>query len=206
MKSLALYFGALLMILTFSCKKKNLKYVIKGTISDSSFNVPLSGAKVTIYVTTTSNTTPVQKVSLTTDASGNYSYELEREKLQSVIISVDKNNYFSDGTTTTLDNLSLDDDNVFSYNLYAKSWVRLHFVSDGTKTIKYYKQVGKNGCAECCPTGEMQLTNVIDQSVYCINNGNTQYQIYYDVQGTTDNGTLSVNTVPFDTTEILISY
>ncbi len=206
MKSLALYFGALLMVLTFSCKKKNLKYVIKGTISDSSFNVPLSGAKVTIYVTTTSNTTPVQKVSLTTDASGNYSYELEREKLQSVIISVDKNNYFSDGTTTTLDNLSLDDDNVFSYNLYAKSWVRLHFVSDGTKTIKYYKQIGKNGCAECCPTGEMQLTNVIDQSVYCINNGNTQYQIYYDVQGTTDNGTLSVNTVPFDTTEILISY
>lgn len=194
------------MVLTFSCKKKNLKYVIKGTISDSSFNVPLSGAKVTIYVTTTSNTTPVQKVSLTTDASGNYSYELEREKLQSVIISVDKNNYFSDGTTTTLDNLSLDDDNVFSYNLYAKSWVRLHFVSDGTKTIKYYKQIGKNGCAECCPTGEMQLTNVIDQSVYCINNGNTQYQIYYDVQGTTDNGTLSVNTVPFDTTEILISY
>lgn len=206
MKSLALYFGALLMVLTFSCKKKNLKYVIKGTISDSSFNVPLSGAKVTIYVTTTSNNTPVQKVSLTTDASGNYSYELEREKLQSVIISVDKNNYFSDGTTTTLDNLSLDDDNVFSYNLYAKSWVRLHFVSDGTKTIKYYKQIGKNGCAECCPTGEMQLTNVIDQSVYCINNGNTQYQIYYDVQGTTDNGTLSVNTVPFDTTEILISY
>ena len=206
MKSLVLYFGALLMVLTFSCKKKNLKYVIKGTISDSSFNVPLSGAKVTIYVTTTSNNTPVQKVSLTTDASGNYSYELEREKLQSVIISVDKNNYFSDGTTTTLDNLSLDDDNVFSYNLYAKSWVRLHFVSDGTKTIKYYKQIGKNGCAECCPTGEMQLTNVIDQSVYCINNGNTQYQIYYDVQGTTDNGTLSVNTVPFDTTEILISY
>lgn len=206
MKSLALYLGALLMVLTFSCKKKNLKYVIKGTVFDSSFNIPLSGAKVTIYVTTTSNNTPVQKVSLTTDANGNYSYELEREKIQSVIISVDKDNYFSDGTTTTLDNLSLDKDNVFNYNMYAKSWARLHFVSDGTKTIKYYKQVGKNGCAECCPTGEIQLVNVTDQSVYCINNGNTQYQIYYDVQGTTNNGTLSVNTVPFDTTEILISY
>ncbi|WP_343633528.1 carboxypeptidase-like regulatory domain-containing protein [Fluviicola sp.] len=206
MKSLVLYFGALLMVLSFSCKKKDLKYTIKGTIMDSSYNIPLSGAKVTISVTTANNSTPVQKVALTTDASGNYSYELEREKLQSVIISVEKDNYFSDGTTTTLDNLSLENDNTLNYGLYAKSWARIHFVSDGTKTIKYYKQVGKNGCTECCPSGEMQLANVTDYSVYCINNGNTQYQVFYDVQGTSNNGTLSVNTVPFDTTEILISY
>ena len=206
MKNSVLFLGALLMVLSFSCKKKNLKYTIKGTITDSSFNAPLSGAKVTISITTNSNNTPVQKVALTTDASGNYSYELDRDKLQSVIISVDKDNYFSDGTTTTLDNLSLDNDNTFNYNVYAKSWVRLHFVSDGTKTIKYYKQAGKSGCQECCASGEVQLDNVIDQSVYCINNGNTQYQIFYDVQGTSNNGTLSVNTVPFDTTDILINY
>jgi hypothetical protein len=206
MKKIILFFGVLLLIFNFSCKKKTLKYTIKGTIYDSSFNTPLSGASVSIYVTTTSNSTPVEKVTLTTDAAGNYSYELEREKLQSVTISVNKQNYFSDGTTTTLDNLSLEDENTFNYNIYAKSWARLHFVSDGTKTIKYYKQVGKNGCAECCPSGEIQLNNITDHSVYCINNGNTQYQIFYDVQGTSNNGTLSVNTTPFDTTEILISY
>jgi hypothetical protein len=206
MKNSVLFFGALLLVFNFSCKKKNLKYVLKGTVTDSSFNAPLSGAKVIIYVTTTANNTPVQKVELTTDASGNYSYELEREKLQNVIISVEKDNYFSEGSTTTLDNLSLDDDNTFNYSVYAKSWVRLHFLSDGTKTIKYYKQAGKSGCAECCASGEVQLNNVTDQSVYCINNGNTQYQIFYDVQGTSNNGTLSVNTVPFDTTDILIAY
>ena len=206
MKNSVLLLGALLMVLSFSCKKKNLKYIIKGTVTDSSFNTPLSGAKVTIYVTTISNNTPVQKVALTTDASGNYSYELDRDKLQSVVISVEKDNYFSEGTTTTLDNLSLDNDNTFNYSVYAKSWVRLHFISDGTKTIKYYKQVGKNGCAECCPTGEIQLDNVIDQSVYCINNGNSSYEIYYDVQGTSNNGTLSVITAPFDTTDLTISY
>ncbi len=206
MKNSVLFLGALLMVLSFSCKKKNLKYTIKGTITDSSFNAPLSGAKVTISVTTTSNGTPVQKATVTTDASGNYSYELERDKIQNVVISVDKDNYFSDGTTTTLDNLSLDDDNTFNYSVYAKSWVRLHFLSDGTKTIKYYKQSGKNGCEECCTMGEVQLNNVTDQSVYCINDGNTLYKIFYDVQGTSNNGTLSVNTVPFDTTDILISY
>lgn len=206
MKNTLLFLGILLLTLGLSCKKKNLKYLIKGTIHDSSFNVPLSGAKVSISVTTTSGSVPVQKTSLITDANGSYSYELDREKIQSVIISVEKDNYFSDGTTTTLDNLSLENDNTFNYNIYAKSWARLHFVSDGTKTVKYYKQAGKNGCAECCPTGEIQLNNITDYSVYCINNGNTPYQLFYDVQGTTNNGTLSVNTVPFDTTEILISY
>jgi len=206
MKRFILFFGAILLIAGFACKKKNLKYTINGNIHDSSFNTPLSGAKVSIAISTTSNPTAVEKVALTTDASGNYSYELDREKIQNVTITVSKDNYFSESTTTTLDNLSLDDDNTFNYNVYAKSWARLHFVSDGTKIIKYYKTSGKNGCAECCPTGEIQLNNITETSVYCINNGNTAYQILYDVQGTTNNGTLSVNTVPFDTTEILISY
>lgn len=206
MNRIILFFGALVLMLSFSCKKKDLKYIIKGTIYDASFNTPLAGAKVSISVTSTTSTNPTEKVSLLTDASGNYSYELDREKLQSVIVSVSKDNYFSDGTTTTLDDLSIEDDNTFNYNIYAKSWARLHFVNDGTKTIKYYKQVGKNGCTECCPSGEMQLNNITDFSVYCINNGNTTYQIFYDVQGTSNNGTLSITTVPFDTTEILISY
>jgi hypothetical protein len=206
MKRALLFFGALILIIGFSCKKKNLKYTIKGVIYDSSFNTPLSGATVTISITSTTSTVAVQKVALTTDAAGNYSYELDREKLQNVIISVSKNNYFTEGTTTTLENLTLEEDNTFNYNLYAKSWARLHFVSDGTKTIKYFRQTGKNGCEECCPAGEIQLANITDYSVYCINNGNTPYQIFYDVQGTTNNGSLSVNTVPFDTTEILISY
>lgn len=206
MKKIVLFFGAILLVASFACKKKDLKYTIKGTIHDSSFNTSLSGAKVSIAISTTSNPTAVEKVALITDASGNYSYELDREKIQSVTITVTKDNYFSESTTTTLDNLSLDNDNTFNYDLYAKSWAKLHFVSDGTKIIKYYKTAGKNGCAECCATGEIQLDNITESSFYCINNGNTTYQIFYDVQGTTNNGTLSVTTVPFDTTEILISY
>ncbi len=205
MKKFIPLLGLLACFTISACKKKDLTYQIKGTIHDSSFNSPLAGAKVVISAS--SSGTPVTTLTtLTTDASGNYSYELKRDKYQSITISVTKENYFSDGSTTTLDNLSLDKDNTFNYNMYARSWVRLHFVSDGTKVIKYYKQGGKNGCSECCPTGEIQLDNVTDQSVYCINDGNTTYKIFYDVQGTTNNGTLQVNTVPFDTTELLINY
>ncbi|MNU94581.1 hypothetical protein D3C71_845680 [compost metagenome] len=205
MKKLIPLLGILAFFAINSCKKKDLTYQIKGTIYDSSLSIPLAGAQVVITASA-SGTSGITLATLTTDANGNYSYEVKRDKYQSINIAVTKNNYFPDGTTTTLDNLSLKDDNTFNYNLYARSWVRLHFVSDGTKVIKYYKQAGKNGCTECCPTGEIQLDHVTDQSVYCINNGNTAYQIFYDVQGTTNNGTLQVITVPFDTTELLISY
>lgn len=206
MKQLALFLGILFLITGSACKKKNLKYVIKGTVYDASYNAPLAGATVIISTTSTNNTTLTQKATLTTDASGNYSYELDREKLKSVVITVSKTNYFGEETTTTLDHLSIENDNTFNYSIYAKSWVRLHFVSNGTKTVKYFRTAGKNGCEECCPGGEMLLSSAVDESVYCINNGNTTYSIFYDVQGTTDNGTLSATTVPFDTTEILISY
>lgn len=205
MKKIIPLLGILAFFATNSCKKKDLTYQIKGTIYDSSFHSPLAGAQVVISASS-SGSVASTLTTLTTDANGNYSYELKRDKYQSISIAVTKNNYFSDGSTTTLDNLSLEDDNAFNYNMYARSWVRLHFVSDGTKVIKYYKQGGKNGCTECCPTGEIQLNNVTDQSVYCINDGNTSYKIFYDVQGTTNNGTLEVITAPFDTTELLISY
>ncbi|MDR0802586.1 carboxypeptidase regulatory-like domain-containing protein [Fluviicola sp.] len=206
MNKLSFLFIILVLFSSNSCKKKNLSYQIKGIIYDSTFNMPMAGAQIIIKATSTTNQAGTTLATLTTDASGNYTYELKREKYQSITISVSKDNYFSDGTTVTLEDLSLDKDNAFNFDLYAKSWVKLHFTSDGTKIIKYFKQSGKNGCTECCPTGEIQIQYVTDESVYCINNGNTIYQIYYDVLGTTNNGTLQVNTVPFDTTELLINY
>jgi hypothetical protein len=206
MKKILFLLGILALASTNGCKKKDLTYVIRGKITDLSFNTPLTDAEVLITVTSTSSVAPIVKATLTTDANGYYEYELTRDKFQTVRISVSKANYFTDETTTTLDNLSLDKDNTFDYNLYAKSWVRVHFVSDGTKELKYYKLAGRNGCEECCPTGEMILDNVTDTSFYCINNGNTLYQVFYDVQGTNNNGTIDVISTSFQTTELLINY
>ncbi|AEA45389.1 carboxypeptidase-like regulatory domain-containing protein [Fluviicola taffensis] len=206
MKKIIFLFAILTIISGNGCKKKNLTYKINGTVIDSSLNTPLSNAEITISTTSISNPAEEVKATLTTDANGYFEYELQREKIQNVRISVNKMNYFSDGTLTTLDNLSLDNDNVFNYNVYAKSWVRLHFVSDGTKDLKYYKLTGKNNCEECCPTGEMHMVNAVDSSVICINNGNSPYKIYYEVVGGSNHGEMEVITAPFQTTEILINY
>lgn len=206
MKKIVYLFALIAISSINSCKKKDIKYTINGTVTDLSFNTPLANATITISTSSISSPSEIVKATLTTDASGYFEYELDREKIQNVRISVNKMNYFSDGTLTTLDNLSLDNDNVFNYNVYAKSWVRLHFVSDGTKDLKYYKLTGKNNCEECCPTGEMHMVNAVDSSVICINNGNSPYKIYYEVVGGSNHGEMEVITAPFQTTEILINY
>ncbi|WP_300662758.1 carboxypeptidase-like regulatory domain-containing protein [Fluviicola sp.] len=113
MKKLIPLLGILAFFAINSCKKKDLTYQIKGTVYDSSFNSPLAGAQVVITATS-SGSVGSTLATLTTDANGNYSYELKRDKYQSISISVTKANYFSDGSTTTLDNLSLKDDNAFN--------------------------------------------------------------------------------------------
>jgi hypothetical protein len=206
MRTIILLLAMTSLISLNGCKKKNLTYTINGVITDLTFNTPLANATVSISTTSISNPAEEVKATLTTDANGYFEYELNRDKIQNVRISVNKQDYFTDETLTTLDQLSLDDPNVFNYSIYAKSWVRLRFVGDGTKDVKYYKLIGKNNCDECCATGEMHMVNATDSSVYCINNGNTVYQIYYDVLGTSNHGNLEVTTVPFQTTELLINY
>lgn len=187
-----------------SCKKKELEYEISGVVTDASFNTPKANCKV--IISAKKNGDYYTLTTLTTDASGTYSYQLKRELLTNVKIVIEAENYFGDQTETTLENLSLKEVNTFNYSIYAKSWVRLRFLSDGTKKLKYYKQEGKNGCSECCPAGETLVDYATDTSIYCINNGNSNYKILYTVVGEGTTGTPSVFTTPFDTTEMIISY
>lgn len=192
------------LFLLCTCKKKDLIYDLTGVVYDNSLSEVMSGVDVTILVS--KNADLYELATVKTDSQGKFSYQLKRENYHQIKIQVGPNNYFEQSTTTTLDGLSLDKDNVFNYNLYAKSWVRLHFVSDGTKQLRYFKQAGKSGCDECCEAGEKQVYFKADTSIYCINDGNTTYQIFYDLVSGTDSGTKNVITTPFDTTEILINY
>jgi len=202
MKKVLLFILVLTSLCT--CKKKNLEYEISGTVYDKSLNKSMAGVDVTISVSKNSGFYDLATV--TTDNEGKYSYKLLRENYHQIRIQVAPTHYFDQNSTTTLEGLSLDKPNTFDFNLYAQSWVRLHFVSDGSKQLRYYKQAGKSGCDACCEAGEKQVNFKVDTSIFCINDGNTPYQIFYDVMGGTDSGTKNVTTVAFDTTEILVNY
>ena len=119
-------------------------------------------------------------------------------------IVVSKSGYFQQSQTYNMDDLSVEDDNAITFQTKAKAWVALHFTGDGTKTVKYFRNEGLSNCAECCPSGEYTLTNVTDQNIVCINNGNTNYGIYYMIVGETGYLPLSIATPAFDTTELAI--
>ncbi len=191
-------------ILLTNCKKKNLEYELSGVVYDKSFNTPMANAEVTVSVSKDGSLYTLATVK--TDNQGVYKYSMTRDKYHEISIGVSVGNYFEESSSTTLEGLSLDKSNVFDFNLYAKAWVKLHFVSDGTKKLRYFKQAGKSGCSECCESGEKQVYFIADTSIYCINDGNTPYQIFYDIIGGTDSGTKNVTTTAFDTTEVLINY
>lgn len=72
--------------------------------------------------------------------------------------------------------------------------------------FQYIKQQGKANCAECCPIDQKTLNGAVDTSIYCINDGNTLYSIYYFATGMTGGTIEGVATNAFDTTELLINY
>ncbi len=189
-----------------NCKKKDLNYTISGNVHDLAFNNNLSGAKVQIQLTNSANSSANKTVVLTTGADGNYTYTFARDKFTSIVITVSKDLYFTQQSFLTLDELELNGTTTMDYNMNALSWIRMNFNGDGSQDITYYQQEGLTGCAECCAGGQHQLYQVVDESIICINNGNTLYEIYYFLTGTTTGGPVGAITVPFDTTDINITY
>jgi hypothetical protein len=192
------------LLLIAGCKKKNISYKIVGSIYDQTMSSNLSGATVELKVTYAGTANAVTKETTQSGSDGSFTFELERDKIESITVVVSKNGYFQQSQTFNLDELSVEEENILTFQTKAKAWVALHFTGDGTKTVKYFRSEGLANCSECCPSGEYTLTNVTDQTIVCINNGNTNYGIYYMIVNETNYLPLSINTPAFDTTEMAI--
>jgi len=200
-KALLFCFGLFLFL---GCKKKTITYKIVGSVNDQTFSSNLSGATVELKVTYAGTGNLVTKETVSTSSDGSFTFELKRDKIESVTVVVSKSGYFQQSQTYNMDDLSVEDDNVITFHTKAKAWVALHFTGDGTKTVKYFRSDGLSNCSECCPSGEYTLNNVTDQTIVCINNGNTNYGIYYMIVNETGYVPLSITTPAFDTTELVI--
>lgn len=184
------------------CKKKDITYTITGVIHDNCFNTTLDSAQVTI--TATGSPKDDFTKTITTGPDGVYSITFNRVKYSNIEVKVEKPGYFPTSANYILDDLIVNGSYTANFSVDAKAWVNLHFTGDGTKTVKYFKQQGYNGCAECCPTGDQYLYNVLDEEITCMNKGNQIYQIYYFVEQTNQHGQVDVISTPFEYTELLV--
>ena len=196
--------------MVFSCKKDNIDFTLKGTISDATFGGGLDGATITLTQIPIGGSTPKVIGSSILSSDGTYSYTFPREKVEKYILSVEKANYFSINQDISFSDFSTESDLERSYSMTAKSWVKLVFTNVAPATIgdglTFNKQEGKVGCSECCPQETHTLVGLVDTTFYCINDANTTYSYFYNVVNTAIQGIESITTIPFDTVTITKNY
>jgi hypothetical protein len=199
----------LLLLLLASCKKGKGEFLLKGTITDQTFNQPLSGATVKLYQVPVGTTQLILIGTQTLNSEGAYEFTFSRDKMEKYILRVVKTNYFDLEKVIYFSTLTLKEDNVRNYSTTAKSWVKIHLLNQSPlpqDQLIYIKQQGKIGCLECCQADTQYFQGALDTTFYCINDGNTTYSFLYGISGTSVSEIVGAVTVPFDTTEIYVPY
>lgn len=191
--------------LVLACEKDAITYQLNCHITDSSAAAALAGATATVKVFYTAGAGQNTETTYTTDNSGNFELAIERKKIEKIIISISKDGYFSTSRTFFLDELTVEDPNQIDFSTYAKAWVKLHFIGDGSFNYQYIREIGLENCDACFPNGLQTLNGITDTSLYYINNGNTPFQLFWSIQGSAISGQENVITTSQDTTEILIA-
>lgn len=200
------------LLLTASCQKnKEINFTLTGIISDTTFGGGLAGAKLTVTEVPTAGASPAQQIaSVTLDQSGGYAFTFKRNKVEKYVLRVEKANYFTIDEDISFSEFSTAKPLMKNYATTAKSWVRIHLVNNApalaTDVLKMRKQLGKSDCGECCPVEDQLFEGIVDTVVYCVNDANATYSFYYNLIGTPTQGIQQVQTVVFDTVDMVLDY
>lgn len=195
--------------LVVSCKKGTADFVLKGTVTDNTFSMNLSGAMIYLYQVPAGTSQQDLIASATVGSDGQYSFTFPREKMDKYILKVSKTGYFEIENIVYFSELTIEEENIKNMSTTAKSWVKLTFLNinpSQSDQLKYIKQEGKENCAECCTDAEQNYYGALDTSIYCINDGNTNYSYYYWIIPSSNQGLKTAYTAAFDTTEIILNY
>jgi hypothetical protein len=201
----------LLCLTFFSCKKKELTFQFKGTVSDLTFNKGLEGAVLTLEeVAANGSSNSTQIINTTIGADGAFDFTFKRNSAIKYKLKITKKDYFTISEDIPFSDFSTESPLVKNYSSYGKSWVKLRFVNQApflsSDLFRFVKQEGKEGCEECCPIYEREFLGIVDTTIYCINDGNTVYSYYYWSQNPNAAGLESITTIAFDTVEIVKYY
>lgn len=202
-----LYF--FLIIILFSCEKGTGNFTLKGTIKDDTYQTNLQGAIIQLYKVPIASTQEILIETATIGADGTYSFTFPREKMERYTLHVTKSNYFKIEKDIYYSSLSLNEENIRDYSTKAQAWIGLHLINNNPQPgdhLQYIKQAGLQGCLTCCPNTDQHYYGPLDTVIYCINNGNENYSIYYWVLNTSNQGLIGAVTNSFDTTEVTLSY
>jgi len=206
------FFYIILIISTISllvgCKKKIVNYIVTGNVYDNTFSTNFSGLTLKIEVKKSGNAYYSLLTNVNTESNGNYSFTIQNDLYEKVRISATPTNYFTIERIIPYGNLT-QDANIYNLSTTAKAWARLIFKNDNPNPndqLQYTKQDGKIDCSQCCSADEQILSGAVNDTIICINDGNTYYSYLYSVLGTSNNGIKAVYTPAFDTATLILNY
>ncbi len=193
----------------FSCKKKQGSYIVEGIITDKTFNTGMANLSLTVEVQEAGQTSYSVHSTITTDANGKYSLEVERGLIDKIRVSGTKTNYFPVEFVLPVSLLSVEQTTILNFGTTAKAWARLIFVhqaGNANAELQYTKTDGKQDCAECCPKSTQSLFGFVNDTVICVNDGNTFYSYNYSIVGTPTLNSMQCYTPAFDTGQVILNY
>jgi hypothetical protein len=198
-----------LSLLVFSCKKKELTFTLKGSVTDNTFATSLAGAKLTLEEIP-SGATEGAIYELIIPADGNYELNFKRTSAIKYILTITKENYFTVSEEISFSDFSTEEALVKNYSTTAMAWVKLRFVNQTPNSnndlLRYIKQSGKVNCEICCPSVEQEIYGIANETRYCVNDANTIYSYYYWSENPSSQGLKEIMTPAFDTVELVLNY
>lgn len=194
-----------------SCKKDPLRFQIKGTVSDLTFNKGLAGARLQIRELAGNGSVSVEPiVDIILPENGTYDVNFERKSVIKYLLEIKKNNYFLIEKEIPFGDLSTEEATVKNFSTTAMAWVKLKFVNvapaSSNDQLRFIKQLGKEGCSECCTDGERFVNGIKDSVFFCVNDANSTYSYFYEATNPFSQGFNEIYTPAFDTVELIKSW
>ncbi len=204
-------------VLVSSCNKDDEKIIIvQGKITDANQHTAISNAEVTFWSSRiqsgTYNPNYVALASSFTDAAGNYSLQITKEKDAGFRITVDKEKYFGNTQDLFVDDLPSGTHQI-NYSIYPEAHFKMNVKNsapnDNTDFINYWFFNTQPNGANCCNNVPINFTGQsYENTLNCRTFGGQQIVVKWIVKkaGVTTPYETSIFCVPFDTTVFNLNY
>lgn len=175
-----------------ACRKnrEKPKMKISGKVSDRADNSGIQGATVRIYYKPYQNGVYTNNfsslTSTTTDAAGNYNFEIEKPNTSDFKFEVEANNYFATQKTVNPDNLSTANPNTLNFETDPSCDIHFHFKNVSPVDINDHLQFKPSGllaeCVTCCTNAVLNYDGTaVDESFTCTRYAKKYFRYQYFV-------------------------
>lgn len=212
MKYLLALFGIATVLI--GCDKKTDVFMFDCVVYDDRVDIPIANANVNLLVQRASGGFNPNFESIgtaTTDASGRFYIEVDKEVFYAYRIDVSHPDHFDESFSINPDDVPFSTAYEETFVIDPKAWVATHLINQNASQTATFAVVADNGnCGQCCSGGNtiVQGSNV-DSVFVCPVYGEQQVNIagnYVDENGGVFQIAETAYATAFDTTTVTVVY